>query len=221
MNGIIKTKNLPLLFICLILAQSCEKEKVGLPVDGDGNKYDTIVIGTQTWLKQNLKTTKYINGDKIYSISNNEEWISWQIGAYCWYNNDPETYKNTYGALYNWDVAKANICPTGYHVPTSEDWTTLIEFLGGEFDAGGKLKEAGTIHWLSPNESATNGSGFTALPGGERWCGDGSFMFIRSMGGWWASDDSNLIGLTSISGKTGITSLPRNSGFSIRCVKDN
>jgi uncharacterized protein (TIGR02145 family) len=189
-------------------------------VDGDGNTYDTIVIGTQTWLQQNLKTSKYRNGDQIYLISDNEKWISWQIGAYCWYNNDPETYKNTYGALYNWNVAKANICPTGYHVPTTVDWKTLIDNLGGVYDAGAKLKEAGTVHWLSPNVGATNESGFTALPGGERLVGDGSFILIGKSGIWWASDDSKLISLSTASKVVGEPSLPSNFGCSIRCIKD-
>lgn len=220
MNVIISTRFFSLILIYLILTLSCEKEKTGLPVDGDGNTYDTIVIGTQTWLQQNLKTSKYRNGDQIYLISDNEKWISWQIGAYCWYNNDPETYKNTYGALYNWNVAKANICPTGYHVPTTVDWKTLIDNLGGVYDAGAKLKEAGTVHWLSPNVGATNESGFTALPGGERLAGDGSFILIGKSGIWWASDDSKLINLSTASKVVGESSLPSNFGCSIRCIKD-
>jgi uncharacterized protein (TIGR02145 family) len=135
--------------------------------DIDGNIYHTVTIGTQVWMVENLKTTKYRNGDPIPNVTGNA-WAALTTGAYCWYNNDAATYKATYGALYNWYAVadSRNIAPTGWHVPTDAEWTTLTTFLGGESVAGGKLKETGTNHWTSPNTGATNETGFTALPGG-------------------------------------------------------
>ena len=131
--------------------------------DIDGNVYHAVVIGTQTWMVENLKTTKYSNGDPIPTAV-----TSLTPGAYCMYNNDAVTYKADYGALYNWYAVadSRNIAPAGWHVPTKTDWTTLTDYLGGESVASGKLKENGSSHWLTPNTGATNSSGFTALPGG-------------------------------------------------------
>ena len=127
---------IPFIFLGLIIGSSfilsCEKkENSGLPKDGDGNEYDTVVIGTQVWLTENLKTTKYINGDPIPLITENTTWTTFERGAYCWYNNDPD-YKDTYGALYNWYAAKLSkfLCPLGYHVPTMDEWTTLANYDG-------------------------------------------------------------------------------------------
>jgi uncharacterized protein (TIGR02145 family) len=140
--------------------------------DGDGNVYNTVTIGTQIWMKGNLKTMKFNYGTSIPNVTDNTTWAGLTSAAYCWYNNDAATYKTTYGALYNWyavDVASndgKNVCPAGWHIPSDAEWTTLTDYLGGASVAGSKLKETGTTHWLSPNTGATNESGFTALPGG-------------------------------------------------------
>ena len=121
-----------ILLALFFLAQSCEKEKKkpGLPTDGDGNTYDTIVLGTQVWLTENLKTTKYNDGYPIPLAEEDESWTSTGRAAYCWYQNNPD-YKDTYGAIYNYYAAQLHeyICPVGYHVPTEEEWETLIDIL--------------------------------------------------------------------------------------------
>jgi uncharacterized protein (TIGR02145 family) len=132
--------------------------------DFDGNIYNTVLIGTQLWMQVNLKTTHYRDGSSIPNVTGST-WSSLTSGAYRWYNNDILN-KELFGAQYNFlaIVSNNNLCPTGWHVPTDAEWTTLVTFLGGSSIAGGKLKETGTIHWSSPNTGATNESGFTALP---------------------------------------------------------
>ena len=120
-------------------------------------------------MAENLKTTKYRDGTSIPLVTENTAWLNLTTPGYCWYNNDAAHYKSTYGALYNWYVLNAgsngwkNVCPTGWHVPTDAEWTTLTTYLGGESIAGGKLKETGTSHWLSPNTVATNETGLHTL----------------------------------------------------------
>lgn len=134
--------------------------------DYDGNYYHTVTIGTQVWLKENLKTTHFANGDPIPNVTEATAWINLTTSAYCYYNNDPKLGE-VYGALYNFHVA---IDPrgllVGYHVATDEEWTKLMNDNGGRDLAGGALKEAGTVHWKAPNTGATNSTGFTALPAG-------------------------------------------------------
>ena len=135
--------------------------------DIDGNGYDTVVIGTQTWLVQNLRVTHLNNGVSIPNITNSTLWKNSTTPALCYYNNDSVSYAAIYGALYNWYAVNTNnLCPTNWHVPSYSEWETLITYLGGASVAGGKLKEVGTTHWTSPNTGATNSSGFTALPNG-------------------------------------------------------
>ncbi len=156
--------------------------------DADGNLYSTVTIGTQVWMVENLKTTKYNDGAAIPNVTE-YTWGNLQTDAYCWFNNDIAN-KTPYGALYNWFAAKSSkLCPTGWHVATLEDWTTLVTYLGGIDVAGGKLKEAGTAHWLDQNVGATNESGFTALPGGYRGSGlgDGTFYLLGYYGWYWTS----------------------------------
>jgi uncharacterized protein (TIGR02145 family) len=137
--------------------------------DKDGNTYDVVMIGTQVWMAENLKTTKYSDGTIIPLVTDNTSWSNLTTPGYCWYNNDPTSYKNTYGALYNfYAVSTGKLCPTGWHVPTDAEVTTLTTYLGGASVAGGKLKEIGTTHWSSPNTDATNESGFTAISSGGR-----------------------------------------------------
>jgi uncharacterized protein (TIGR02145 family) len=189
--------------------------------DIDGNLYYIVAIGTQLWMKENLKTTKYNDGS---AIPLNTTWVNPTTPAYCWYNNDATTYKAIYGALYNWyTVNTGNVCPTGWRVPTDAAFTVLTTYLGGSTVAGGKLKEAGTVHWLSPNTAATNVTGFTAVGGGHRLT-NGSFAVINQNNDLWSSnqaDASNGINRYMLYNDAGVTSYNsgKGLGFSVRCIK--
>jgi len=214
---------IPLVTSVMLFFAGCEKEN-SLPVDGDGNHYDTVVIGTQVWLKENLKTTRYNDGVQIPLVTGNDKWASMTSGIYCWYDNNPE-YKEIYGALYNWyAVNTGKLCPKGWHVPSDTEWSTLINYLGGKKVAGGKLKENGTTHWKSPNVDATNETGFTALPGGCRYF-NGSFYGLTVSGYWWSASDSDTykawyrdIGYYYSYICRDI--FPKRNGLSVRCVRD-
>lgn len=213
----------------LLLISGCNKEE-NTPekvTDIDGNVYKTVKIGNQEWFAENLKTTKYRDGSAIPNITDNTAWSSQTAGAYCWYNNDATTYKSTYGALYNFYavVSSRNLCPTGWHVPTDAEWTTLTNYLGGESVAGGKLKETGTTHWASPNTGATNETGFSALPGGRRNYFSGSFSIIGNYGLWWGSPEigTNHAWSRYLSydlGNVGRSINIEQNGFSVRCLRD-
>lgn len=200
----------------------------GTVTDQEGNTYKTIVIGTQTWMAENLRTTKYRNGDSIPEIADSIAWNNLKTGAYCNYENRNTVEKiATYGRLYNWySVSDSrNIAPLGWHVPTNDEWTTLITYLGGENLAIQKLKEKGKTHWSNYNEVSDNSSGFTALPGGWRW--SLYFMSMGDIGYWWSStEDESLISAwyRSLSIMPDETVTPyiwfKEAGFSVRCVKD-
>ncbi len=190
--------------------------------DSDNNTYNTVLIGSQCWMAENLATTKYNNDNSIPLVTDLYDWAGLTTPGYCWYDNDQPTYGDTYGALYNWHVVNTgNLCPTGWHVPSDAEFTTLSTYLGGTSVAGGKLKETGYAHWVNPNTGATNVTGFTALPGGYRpnnfvhiglhgylWSTteDGAYVWYRSM----AKDNSDL-------SKNSTTKV---QGFSVRCIKD-
>lgn len=203
-----------------------DKTFTTLIVDRDGNVYQQIIIGTQVWMSSNLKTTRYNDGTLIPNITDPADWSGLSTDGYCWYNNDAVTYKNSYGALYNWySVNTGKLCPDGWHVPTDSEWTTLTDYLGGESNAGGKLKETGTWHWLSPNLGATNETGFTALPGSFR-DQDGSFSdnFGRN-GYWWSTSESGVNNAWSRYlhynlGSVGRGDDIKKDGFSVRCIKN-
>ena len=193
--------------------------------DGDNNNYPVVMIGTQVWMAESLKTTKYNDGADIPLVTVAAEWSNRSTPGYCWYNNDEVTYKNTFGALYNWyTVNNGNICPTNWHVPSHAEWTILTDYLGGTSVAGGKLKETGTTHWNSPNSDATNESGFTALPGGT--CrSTGEFGYIGNYGDWWSATEYDATrswnrylyyGFSEIN--SGLYT--KDAGFCIRCLKD-
>jgi uncharacterized protein (TIGR02145 family) len=193
--------------------------------DLDGNLYHTVKIGTQLWMVENLKVTKYKDGTAIPKITGNTEWSSLTTPGFCWYNNEEAGFKNTYGALYNWyAVNTSKLCPAGWHVPTDSDWTILTTYLKGLGVAGGKLKETGTIHWTSPNDGASNSTGFTALPGGYR-DNTGNFSLNMLNGYWWTntgnvSSDawSRIIYFNgSIVHRN---NLSKNCGMSVRCIRD-
>lgn len=202
--------------------------------DIDGNEYQQVNIGTQTWMVENLKTTKYRDGTPIPQIQESLDWLKLTTGAYSNYQNVTAN-ADTYGRLYNWYAVcdSRNIAPVGWHVATVDEWRTLISYLGGLDAAIYKLKETGTTHWRSPNTGATNEYNFTALPGG--FCNENlNFMSIGAEGDWWGftqdfsstvcylglfdpNSDMNLA-YTGIFNKTTINY--RRYGMSVRCVKD-
>ena len=193
--------------------------------DIDGNVYDMVKIGNQTWMVKNLKTTRYNDGKPIPLVTDSSDWASLSSPAYCWYDNEISSFKPSYGALYNgYTVNTGKLCPTGWHVPSDSEWTALTTWLGGENVAGEKLKEIGVDYWVSPNAGANNESGFTALPGGLRYY-DGIFHDFGFSGYWWSSSDysesraffrymdyeySNVFRFNNL----------KKIGFSIRCLRD-
>ena len=187
--------------------------------DIDGNLYHTVIIGSKIWMVENLKTTKYNDGTAIPLVTDQLAWHNLTTPGYCWYNNDAATYKNTYGALYNWyTVNTGNLAPAGWHIATDSEWN-----MGQSI--GGSLKDTGTAHWLSPNTGATNSSGFAALPGGHRYMSDGNFNGIGSNGDWWSStayDAANSweSGMSSSNAYLNRTHNLNANGYSVRCVKN-
>ena len=196
-------------------------------IDIDGNSYQTVKSGSQWWMSENLKVTHYRNGDAIQHIIDNTIWENLITGAYCYYAN-LEDNATTYGNLYNWHTIEdnRNIAPEGWHVPNDSDWQTLIDYLGGAGVAGGKMKEAGTAHWNSPNTGATNESGFTALPGGYRnYSNGGNYENMGSRGYFWSSTEIDIYNARSQFLYYYYSEVLRDGdnkgfGFSIRCVKD-
>ena len=210
----------------VLLIHSCKKTPYNPIKDIDGNVYTDAMIGTQVWMRENLKTTKYNDGTTIPLVTDKTAWANLSTPGYCWYNNDATTYKTIYGALYNWyTVNTGKLCPTGWHVPTKDEWAILATYLGGESVAGGKLKETGTSHWLSPNTGANNTSGFTALPGGYRYTA-GEFDFVGMNGFWWSVNESTTDWaydreLDNDNSYYWFFNDPKKAGFSVRCIKDN
>ena len=199
-------------------------------VDVDGNSYKTVLLGTQQWMAENLKVTKFNDGTLLPVITSSSLWSTNTTGANCYLNNDLATVTK-YGRLYNWNAVSRlkngnkNICPTGWHVPASTEWITLFDYLGGITVAGGKMKEVGTLNWTSPNTDATNVSLFTALPGGARMYDIGDYYYYTGSGYWWTSTESNSLEAWRISLNNNSASVDRAvsekaSGFSIRCIKD-
>jgi uncharacterized protein (TIGR02145 family) len=192
--------------------------------DMDGNYYPIVKIGSQIWMAENLKTSQYRNNVAITNKTSDANWSSLSTAAFCEYNT---TSKNTiYGKLYNWYAVKDSrlIAPLGWHIPTDAEWTTLTDFCGGDSIAGNKLKEDGPIHWGNLNTTATNESGFTALPGGV--CTNGGSVYdIGQIGYWWSnSENNNSMGLyRNLYSKFGSASrgdYSKSGGMSVRCVKD-
>lgn len=197
----------------------------GVLYDIDGNVYNTVIIGNQCWMRENLKTTHYRNGEVIPTGFNNSDWFHLSIGAYSVYDNN-DSNADTNGYLYNWSSVddSRNIAPEGWHIPTDDEWQTLVDYLGGNNVAGGKLKEAGTVHWGWQNVEATNESGFTALPAGNRWA-DTGYRYMGQRAYFWTSTEylnDYAWGRYLLYDTPTVT--PHyyypNPGFSIRCVKD-
>lgn len=231
-----KFLNYSLLLTCaaLISVFGCKKDKTDdndnppeeiTVTDIDGNVYQTITIGTQIWMKENLKVTHYRNGDAIPVVTDDASWAALTTGAICNYDNNLNNVA-VYGKLYNWYAVSdtRNLAPDGWHVPSDAEWTTLTTYLGGELAAGGKMKETGTSHWVSPNTGATNSSGFTALPGGLR-SNSGTFDNMGYFGHWWSSTWKECVrswerSLTTDYGNLFSGDQDQKCGFSIRCIKD-
>lgn len=211
--------------------------------DADGNSYKTVRIGSQIWMAENLKTTKYSDGSAITNVTDDNAWNVLTTEAYTWYNNNSTAYKGTYGALYNWFAVNTDkLCPSGWHVPTDGEWHILAltidpgALLQGteSLSGGGKLKETGTTHWQSPNTGATNESGFTALPGGTRednipggYNPSSNFEGLGIGACFWTSTEYNTniawyrnLGYNApqLSRAAG-TNQSKRFGYSVRCIK--
>ncbi|NOU17086.1 MAG: hypothetical protein HOO91_05960 [Bacteroidales bacterium] len=203
--------------------------RYGSMTDQDGNTYRTIAIGTQTWMAENLRTTKYRNGESIFNITDNAQWSGLTTSAYCNYNNTVSLDSiATLGRLYNWYAVSDNrgIAPKGWHIPAEAEWNTLTAYLGVDSIASGRLKEASIIQWGGPDKyTSDNSSGFTALPGGWRWYPNGRFYHIYYYGSWWSATESDALHVRIISLSDFDATINRSNGrtgdgYSIRCVKD-
>ncbi len=193
-------------------------------IDSDGNNYPIVVIGNQVWMATNLHVTHYRNGDAILNETNAATWANLTSGAYCWYDNN-QNYEYAYGAIYNWYAITdtRGICPIGWHVPTSADWTTLSAYLGGSTVAGGKMKATKNL-WSSPNTNATNSSYFSGLPGG---CRDNAGLYknANTNGYWWSatetsSSEASYRILNYINASVTESNSLKQNGFSVRCLRD-
>lgn len=186
-----------------------------------------VRICYSSWMLKNINVRTYRNGDSIPVVTDPLEWANLTTGAMCWYNNDSAN-GNTYGALYNWYALNdpRGLAPAGWHVPTINEWTTLVNCLGGENTAGGKLKAVSALWTSTPNVGATNSSGFTALPGGFRDGNSGNFFSLGTDGGfWWTSsayDSNNAWNKYVVYDGTMVLGSPVNKtyGLSLRCIKD-
>jgi uncharacterized protein (TIGR02145 family) len=187
-----------------------------------GDLVNHINIGTQVWMQDNLDVEYYQNGDPIIEIKESSEWLATSVGAWCYYSNEISNGE-TYGKLYNWFAVndERRICPSGWHVPSEQDWNVLENYLGGSEIAGGKLKSL--ENWNHPNTGATNSSGFGALPGGLR-SSYGNFSEIGNYGNWWSS---SVFGTNAATHRlfhyynyTGGNGLHKRCGLSVRCIRD-
>lgn len=197
----------------------------------------TVTIGTQVWMTSNLNVSMYRDGTAIPQVTNPTQWLNLTTGAWCYYENNTANGP-VYGKLYNWyavagiyDAASAanptlrkTLAPTGYHVPSKTEWTTLVTFLGTDFVAGGKMKAVGTLHWISPNSGATNSSGFTGLPGGCRR-GVSLFYDIGYTGSWWSSTEFSTSDawyryVSHYNSRANQSYNTKDYAYSVRCLRD-
>lgn len=207
----------------------------GGPCDGlnivkdiEANTYPTVGIGAQCWTAVNLRTTMYNDGTPIPHEPASTDWGTLITPAFCWYNDNIGN-ASPFGALYNWYVVDTlsnggkNVCPAGWHVPSESEYAEMINYLGGENLAGIKLKEAGNVHFLSSNETATNLSGFTAMPAGYRV--NTSFYEKGYYAQYWTTTPSNatqsfFVDIEYDGEYAYLSDQNKNRGNSIRCVKD-
>jgi len=215
------------LLLSALVFSHCEKEEpeVTKVTDIDGFVYNTVKIGNQVWMKENLKTTRYRDGSIIPLTSSVSEWSAKTSGAYSSYDNDNANV-TFFGALYNWYAITDNrgLCPDGWHIPTNEEWTELTEYLGGLEVAGGKMKSTNSEEWFAPNTGADNVSGFSAVGAGFR-DGTGIYSGLKEISYFWSSSEYspthgiarklfNNYSSVSFAGNL------KQSGFSVRCLKD-
>lgn len=213
--------------VSIIFFTGCSKsDSPPAPVtDTEGNTYKTVRIGEQTWMAENLRTAKFSDGIAIPEISEPSAWSVLDSPGFCWYNNDGDSKRETYGALYNfYAVATARLCPDGWHVPSVDDWQKLRDFLGDTLFSGGSLKEAGTLHWKAPNTGADNNTGFNAYPAGIRYF-EGTFSSLYSFTSFWSSTEYDsakgwYLCLHYSDAYLLINKISKRDGFSIRCIKD-
>lgn len=197
--------------------------------DIDSNSYKIVQIGTQFWMCQDLKVSRYNDGTPILNLTDDSLWSTTSVGAWRSYGNNSKLFAD-YGKLYNWFVidkknnGNKNVCPTGWHVSSDLDWSILSNYLGGDLVSGGLLKDSVYTHWNKPNTGATNSVYFYAFPNGYSDF-SGKFSNIGYSGYWWTSTDSVTTAiyrnlsysdpvLTTYSGD-------KHNGFSIRCIKDS
>lgn len=212
-----------MLTLLSILISGCKKDGTAEINDGDGNVYTTVVIGAQEWLTTNLKTTTYNDGTAIPVVTLSTDWKDLSTPAYCWYDNNSAN-REIYGGLYNWHVVNSGkLCPKGFHVPTKDDWNALKTTLGT--DAGGAMKAMSAL-WDSPNEGATNRSGFSALPGGMRTDNDAAaFLYRGEKAVFWCSTQSgpsNADAYYIYADEAGLHNYDysKTLGASVRCIKN-
>jgi uncharacterized protein (TIGR02145 family) len=214
--------------IFIILSSGCTKEEPKPPdpvIDVEGNIYKTVKIGTQVWMAENLRTSKYNDGTDITLTPGSGQWNNLFSAGYCWYDNDEPAFKELYGALYNgYSVVSGKLCPDGWHIPDKQEWLVLREFLGDSIKAGGKMKEAGSANWQSPNKGADNSSGFTAVAAGIRYF-EGTFSSDKSYTSMWSATETSQgeLWCTSLYFADATLSLNQRSkkyGFSVRCIKE-
>ncbi len=209
----------------------------GTMKDADGNMYNTVKIGNQIWMAENLKTTKYNDGTPIPNIKDNDEWTNLTTGAYCNYDN-LESNLGIYGRLYNWyAVETGKLAPKGWHVPTDDDWTILINYLIDNVYEKGENTIAKALcaktNWELSDIAGTpgaapennNSTGFTALPGGSRSSTNGTFNNIELMGYWWSSTEyydysAFFWGMTYTHEGYMNIDINKEYGFSVRLIRD-
>lgn len=202
----------------------------GSVTDIDGNTYASIIINTKQWMKQNLNVSKYRNGDVIPQVTDVTEWENLTTGAWCYYDNETDN-GTIYGKLYNWYAVNdpRGLAPTGWHIPTDQEWTTLTTFLGGNTNvAGAKMRDTGAL-WSPTSAVATNQSGFSALPGGQGFItttvtGEVPFNFLGDVAYWWSatSSSANSAYTVNVSLTNSLTrsSIRNKAAISVRCVKN-
>ncbi len=213
-----------LLLSALMLGLLAEAQLLHPPVPYNGHSYPVVLIGTQWWFAENLRTEQYRNGDTIPTLPHGPDWRATRCGAQAVYGSDPGMLE-AYGRLYNWYTATdpRGLCPLGWHVPSAAEWDTLARVLGGDSVAGGAMKD--TLWWKRPNTGATNASGFTGRPGGAR-SNLGDSVFEGAYGYFWTStlegpDKPVFRFLGTYNPELYRNSSEPQDGFSCRCVKDD
>lgn len=210
-------------FLFLFFLFSCHKEET--IKDFDGNIYHATKIGNQIWMLENLKTTRFNNGDPIKNLKTNNDWRGYQKAGYCFYNNDSSFVKD-YGYLYNYQCLQdaRGIAPEGWRIPTEEDLRELESFINSNTQAGIFLKEKGSSHWLPSNAIGNNATGFAALPGGYR-DEEGFFYMMNSNGYYWTTTGSFEFYHWSARMFQAFADVRRDNvftkyGFTVKCIKE-